>query len=335
MGLPLQTVALLKAARQISKDLCTDAVLLLTETPLQWDEVREHLGTTRLLVAAQDESLLTDLRGREECVLLKLDSPEPMPLHERISAALLKAIANEQLRSGSHVLVLYNGIEFDRQQAEPIDSLSIMHLDEHLETLRPSELRRLDTHVPLETLRLVVDLATEIGREGREGKPVGTIFVVGDTRRVLQMCRPVNFNPFRGYSRTERDLHDRRVREQIKDIAQLDGAIIISRDAIAEAACMYLDAPAEDLTLSKGLASRHIAAAAISRATQAVAIAVSQSSGTVRLFLRGEVVLHIEPLARPHVWQPFRVERPDDDGRSRVEHRLRVPRKTVDSGETT
>jgi len=328
MRLPLQTISLLAAARQISKALNTDAVLLLTETHLNWDEVREHLGKTRLLVAAQDESLLADLQGREECVLLKLDSPEPMPLHERISAALLNAIANEQLQSGSHVIVLYNGIDFDRSQAEPIDSLSIMHLDEHLETLRPSELRRLNTHVPLDTLRLVVDLATEIGREGREGKPVGTIFVVGDTRKVLQMCRPVNFNPFRGYSRAERDLHDRRVREQIKDIAQLDGAIIISRDAIAEAACMYLDAPAEDLPLSKGLASRHIAAAAISRATQAVAIAVSQSSGTVRLFLRGEVVMQIEPLARPQIWQPFRVERPDDDGRSRVEGRTRTVSET-------
>ena len=84
-------------------------------------------------------------------------------------------------------------------------------------------------------------------------------------------------------------------------------------DAIAEAACVYLDAPVTDVTLSKGLASRHLAAAAISQVSQAVAIAVSQSSGTVRLFLRGEVVLHIEPLAtRPHIWQPFRLERPDD-----------------------
>ncbi len=328
MRLPQQIISLLTAARQLSKDLKTDAVLLLTETRLNWDEVREHLGPTRLLVAAQDENLLADLHGKEDCIVLRLDSSEPMPLQERMSVALLNAIANEQIRPGSHVIVLYNGIDFERSPAEPIDSLSIMHLDEHLETLRPSELRRLNTHVPLDTLRLVVDLATEIGREGREGQPVGTIFVVGDTRKVLQMCRPVNFNPFRGYSRAERDLHDRRVREQIKEIAQLDGAIIISRDAIAEAACMYIDAPAEDLPLSKGLASRHIAAAAISRATQAVAVAVSQSSGTVRLFLRGEVVMHIEPLARPQIWQPFRVETADDDGRPRLESR---PRTTTEN----
>ena len=38
------------------------------------------------------------------------------------------------------------------------------------------------------------------------------------------MCRPMNFNPFRGYSQTERDIRNRQVREQIKDIAKLEGA---------------------------------------------------------------------------------------------------------------
>jgi DNA integrity scanning protein DisA with diadenylate cyclase activity len=127
--------------------------------------------------------------------------------------------------------------------------------------------------------------------------------VVGDTRKVLRMCRPLNFNPFRGYSPEERDIRDPKVREQIKDIAQLEGALIIRRDGVAVAACMYLDVPAEGITLSKGLGTRHWAAAAISKRTKAVAVAVSQSSGTVRIFQRGEVVLHIEPLARPMVFR--------------------------------
>jgi DNA integrity scanning protein DisA with diadenylate cyclase activity len=170
--------------------------------------------------------------------------------------------------------------------------------------------------VPLETLRAVVDLATQIGREGREGHPVGTMFVVGDTRKVMEMCRPINFNPFRGYSDAERDIRDPRVREQIKDIAQLEGALIIRRDGVAVAACMYVSAPAEGITLSKGLGTRHWAAAAVSRKTKAVAVVVSQSSGTVRLFQNGEVVLHIEPLARPMIWGHFHMEAQDADGLS-------------------
>src|SRR5437667_9055547 len=79
---------------------------------------------------------------------------------------------------------------------------------------------------------------------------------------------------------------------------------------------MYLDVLAEGITLSKGLGTRHWAAAAISRKTRAVAIAVSQSSGTVRLFQNGEVVLRIEPLARPMVWDKFRLEAQDANGAS-------------------
>jgi DNA integrity scanning protein DisA with diadenylate cyclase activity len=252
------------------------------------------------------------LKGLDGVTLLDLE-PDPRPMEEKVNLALLKAVANEQLQPGAHVILLYNGIATDPGRPEPIDSLSVIHLGEHLERLTASDLRRLDTHVPLDTLRSVVDLATEIGREGRESKPVGTLFVVGDTKKVLTMSRPLNFNPFRGYSRDERDLRDRRVREAIKDLAQLEGAILIGRDGIAVAGCMYLDVSAEGITLSKGLGSRHWSAAAISRKTQAIAVAVSQSSGTVRIFQDGEVVLHIEPLARPHIWQPFRLETQDSE----------------------
>src|SRR5262249_6691341 len=147
-----------------------------------------------------------------------------------------------------------------------------------------------------------------------ESKPVGTMFVVGDTRKVLSMSRPLNFNPFRGYSKAERDIRDRKVREQIKDIAQLEGAIIITRDGVAEAACIYVDVLAEGITLSKGLGTRHWAAAAISKKTQAIAVAVSQSSGAVRIFQNGEVVLHIEPMARPMIWRHFEMEAQEADG---------------------
>jgi DNA integrity scanning protein DisA with diadenylate cyclase activity len=314
MGIPQQTVALLQSAQQLVTRLPADAVLLLTETPMDWDTVRRHLPNCRLLVAAQNPILTQKLAGRPGFTVIDLD-PEPIPTQERMSLALLKAIAAEDLQPGAHVVALYNGIAADEDRPEPIDSLSVIHLGEHLERLTAQDLRRLDTQVPLETLRLVVDLATEIGREGREGKPVGALLVVGDTRRVMELSRPINFNPFRGYSRPERDLRDRRVREQIKDLAQLDGAIVIGRDGIAVAACVYLDVPSDGITLSKGLGSRHWAAASVSRKTKAVAVVVSQSSGTVRLFLNGEVMLHIEPLARPLIWQPFRLEtqEPEED----------------------
>lgn len=313
MGLPHQTIALLQTATQLIRELPADAVLLLTETDLDWTEVLSHLQNCRLLIAAQDGLLPDQIRAHPGLTVLDID-PGPTPTQERMSLALLEAVRSDYLPHGAHVVALYNGIEIGSDKPEHIDSLSVIHLGEHLDRLTARDLRKLDTHVPLETLRAVVDLATEIGREGREGKPVGTLFVVGDTRKVLTMSHAINFNPFRGYPPRERDVRDPKVREQIKDIAQMDGAILIRRDGVAEAACMYIDALAEGVTLSKGLGSRHWAAAAISRKTSAIAIAVSQSSGTVRLFQNGQVVLHIEPFARPMVWEHFRMEAQDANG---------------------
>jgi DNA integrity scanning protein DisA with diadenylate cyclase activity len=310
MALPDQTVALLKSAGHLAREMPADAVLLLTETDLPWEEVLAQMPHSKLLVAARDKNLVRKLHNTAGLSVLDIDAG-PIPTQELLSQALLEAVASEQLRSGAHVIAVYNGIDVGADQPEQIDSLSIIHLGEHLERLSAADLRKLDTQVPLETLRAVVTLATEIGLEGREGKPVGTMFVVGDTPKVLRLARPLNFNPFRGYSRKERDVRDRRVREQIKDIAQLEGAILIRRDGVAEAACMKINADAEEITISKGLGTRHWAAAAITRATKAIAVVVSQSSGTVRIFQDGEVVLQVEPLARPVVWQNFHMDGTD------------------------
>ena len=312
MSLPQQTVALLQAARDLVKGLPADGVLIVTETSLDWDEVERHLVGCRLFVAAENPSLTRQLRDNENWHVIELDS-EPLPTHERMSNALLHAVTNDLLQSGAHVVVLYNGISTLEDAPEPVDSLSVIHIGEHLEPMTNQDLRTLGKAVELDVLRAVVDLAKEIGREGREGQPVGTILVVGDTRKVQQVSRFLNFNPFRGYTRNERDTRDKRVREQIKEIAKLDGAILIGRDGIAEAACVYLDVKTDGIGLSKGLGSRHLAAAGISKHTKAIAFCISQSSGTVRVFQGGEMKLHIEPLARPHVWQPLRMENSDDD----------------------
>ncbi|MFO0880073.1 MAG: diadenylate cyclase [Gemmataceae bacterium] len=307
MVLARQTVALLEAARQLAGSLQADAILLLTETDLDWVAVRNHLGECRLLVTAEDRELNAQFKQNPDLTVLDIDSREASK-QERISLALLEAVRSEEVRNGADIVVLYNGIEASGDAPEPVDSLSVIHLGEHLERLDYRDLRRLETQVPLDTLRAVVGLALAIGREGREGHPVGTLFVVGDTRKVLEMSRPMNFNPFRGYSHAERNIKNRAVREQIKDIAQLEGAIIIRRDGVAVSACIRIEAPSAGVSVSMGLGTRHAAAAAISACTKALAIAVSQSSGSVRLFQNGEMVLHIEPFDRPLIFGPVQLD---------------------------
>jgi len=299
-----QFKSLFAHAAQLREQSGAEAILLLLEGSADWTRLRNLAANAPLIVAADHSD---DLAGAAEAGLKAVTVDLPgSPIYDRLAQAILEAVADDLLSSGGSVVALYSGFE-----PTSIDSISLIRLGEHLNRLTGRDLRALETRVPLDTLKLVVDLAVEIGREGREGKPVGTIFVVGDTRKVLGHSRPVGFDPVRGYSRSERKLSDPRVREAIKEIVQMDGAIIVSADGTVEATCRYLDAPAENITLSKGLGARHWAAAAISRATNAVAVAVSESNGTVRLFQNGEVILRIEPFQRrAMVWREFAYEPP-------------------------
>ena len=288
-----------------------DAILLLLEGSADWQRLKKMAGDYKVLVAGDTAE---ELQRACEAGLAAVQVEMPnSPVYERLTQSVLEAVADDVLAPGSCVVALYSGFD-----ADTIDSLSVINLDEHLNRLTARDLRQLETRVPLDTLKLVVDLAVEIGREGREGKPVGTLFVVGDARKVLDSSHSAGFDPVRGYHRKERNLNDPRVREGIKEIAQMDGAIIVSADGTVEAACRYLDCSAAEVTLSKGLGARQWAAAAVSRATNAVAVTVSQSNGTVRIFQNGECVLRIEPyLRRPMVWKEFEYEPPPLEGKGK------------------
>ena len=283
-----------------------DALIVLIEDTMDWAAIKRHGGRERIIVAADTAEELEGVveAGLETVMIDMADSP----VHEKLTQALLECVNCEKLEAGASVVAVYSGFE-----PGMMDSVSVIKLKEHLKRLTSRDLRTLHTKVPLDVLKLVVDLATEIGHEGREGKSVGTLFIVGDTKKVLAQSKPAGFDPVRGYNRQERNLADRRVREAIKEIAQMDGAFIISNSGIVEASSRYIDASAEGLSLPKGLGSRHWAAASISRSTKAVAVAVSQSGGTVRIFQNGHVALRIEALDRPMKWKEFEFEPPSSD----------------------
>jgi diadenylate cyclase len=311
------TTSLLALAFEASPRLGVAALMVLPEGSMDWDDVRALAGNVRTLIAV---SLPRHLEAVREAgmITVEVDATDAA-ITERIALALIEAVANDLLSAGDRVAVIYSGFE-----AETLDTLTVVRLGEHLERLSSRDLRALETSVPFETLKAVVDVAVEIGREGREGKNVGTLIVVGDVRNVLGRSRTLGFDPFKGYRRKERNLRDPRVREAIKEIAQMDGAFVVARDGTVEAACRIIDAPNTGLTLPKGLGTRHWAAAAITNATNALAVVVSQSTGTVRLFQTGDIILRIAPMRhyRAMKWHDTETEAPParpekDSGRER------------------
>jgi diadenylate cyclase len=153
-----------------------------------------------------------------------------------------------------------------------------------------SERRGVDTRVLEQTVRLAV----EIAREGREGRKVGTLFIVGDAGEVLKTSRPLILDPLHGHPDEAKHLADPNVRETLKELAQLDGAFVVSDEGVVLSAARYIDTVSDSLNVPLGLGSRHLAAASVSHRTNAVAVAVSESS-MVRIFDDGELVSEITP----------------------------------------
>lgn len=143
-------------------------------------------------------------------------------------------------------------------------------------------------------LEQTIQLGVEIAREGREGRKIGTMFIIGDEEEVLKHSSPLVLDPLQGHPPEVKQIVDFNMRETAKELAQLDGAFIISADGIFLSAARYINADSTGIDLPLGLGSRHMAASAITRATRSIAIVVSESS-VVRVFSQGKILAEIIP----------------------------------------
>jgi len=155
-------------------------------------------------------------------------------------------------------------------------------------------------------IELLLGLAIEIAREGREGRRIGTIFMIGDVDSVLRHSRPLILDPLLGHADAARWVADENLWGTIKELAQLDGAFVVSASGTFVAACRYLDAKASNLDLPFGLGARHVAAAAMSKITSSIGIVVSETAN-IRIFRSGQLIVRIScsPKARLHKILPL------------------------------
>jgi diadenylate cyclase len=173
-----------------------------------------------------------------------------------------------------------------------IDGLSGVIVTFDTESLKISEstmreLKGFDIRV----IERVLQIAEEIRDEGREGKKVGTLFVIGNPEELEKYTKQLVLNPFKGYLPEERNILSEELKETIKEFAQLDGAFIISKDGIVQSAGTYMDVDTSDVRQYSGWGTRHLAAAAITAKTDSIAVLVSESGGRIKVFRHGKIIM--------------------------------------------
>ena len=179
-----------------------------------------------------------------------------------------------------------------------LDTIVIMTVGKEFEILQTVAQPALTERVRRAVFQRVLNLATTLAAEGREGKPVGGLFVLGDTQEVLKSSQQMILNPFHGYKEEQRQILDSAMVETVKEYSAIDGAFIIKGNGAILSAGTYLRPGIAGEELPQGLGARHAAAAAITASTKSIAITVSESTGTVRIWRAGKLITEIERAQR-------------------------------------
>ena len=140
-----------------------------------------------------------------------------------------------------------------------------------------------------EVLETVIEIAVGIVRQSvDQTRRMGALFVVGDEEEVLKKSRPLILDPVANYPKDVKDIRDANIQGTMKELAKLDGAFVISNDGYVISAARHIES--RNIDLPMGFGTRHMAAASISKETDAVAVVVSERDSVVRVFDDGELI---------------------------------------------
>jgi len=287
---PLLTPLMLSAARDLAKQLDVRAVLVYADAFADCQSLSDFVGClehTEVVLATRDPSSC-DAEERPGVSVIGVPDVRLSRVGQ-VKAALLLAVSRQLIRQGDHVLCLA-GVA----GSGVLDSLFVTTVSEQLELFAKSNSTDVPRTARIEVFERALDIAMSLGAEGREGRPVGTAFVIGDTEAVLRHSDQLILNPFHGYPEDERNVLDPRLLETLKEFSTFDGAFIIRDDGVLETAGRYLRSTIPGEPLPRGLGARHQSAAAITAATHAVAITVSESTGNVTVYEQGHLLFEIE-----------------------------------------
>ncbi len=268
-----------------------DHLLYIADTPIDRSDLRARPMARKKLIYAVTLKKLSDELNAKKFRALVIPAYD-YSRTERVKVALVSALSQGAFKEGDLVLCLTGKV------GRPVDTLMQMKIGGTLEDRVAIEGVKLGDQFNSQVVDALIQLALQIGQEGFEGHPIGTIITIGDHNNVLEKSRQLTINPFQGLSEAERNVLDPKIREAIKNFSVLDGAFIIREDGVVLAAGRYLQTGDEVLKLPLGLGARHAAAAGITVSTGCLTLAVSQSSGAVRLFKDGQIVLELHQTAR-------------------------------------
>lgn len=268
-----------RSAAKIAKYSGCSAILLQGDVFDEIPDLSKYFGKQKIVVMTERPVL--PIPDSWSIVNVRTFSPERF---SQLKSAVIIAMTRGIFGSSDKICCI-GGIK----DSNAIDSITILDIGKHFSSIF-SQKNLLPDNIKPQVLERVIDLATELAIEGREGKPVGCLFVLGNQQELKPHLKQLILNPFSGYKPEDRNILNPFMEETVKEYSLIDGAFIIDEDGIMMSAGTLIHTPDFKLRLPGGLGARHAAAYAISLMTDCIAIVVSSSTGYITMFRKGQTI---------------------------------------------
>ena len=279
---------MIEYAIRIAHEVKADALLFCVDVTKDIDALPEDIKKAIGVIIVTTEG--QKLPAKVTKYAKRLDVPNiNLTRMGKIKIAIAKGIVHGYFKRGDRIICLSGVPKFGYA-----DSILFIDIGKEFQILTSDFINDVIESVQPEVFNAVLNLACELAAKGRENRKIGTMFVLGDDKKVMHLSRQMIINPFLGYSEDQRNILNPELEETIKEFSAIDGAFIINGKGAIITAGRHLNAALEGRDFPAGLGSRHIAAAGITNVTKAVAIVISESSGNVSVFKNGKLFVTIK-----------------------------------------
>ncbi len=275
-------------AEKIAKDSGCTAIVVLGDTFTNGIRLANYFKGMRTILVSERRTD-ADLDEFDEIVNVHSYSRIRMG---QLRSAILVGITKGILRETDKVCCI-GGV----RASDKIDSIVVFNVGAEFSQFYLTKTDALPVGVKADVVERVIDIATELAVEGREGKPVGSLFIVGDIEKLRPYLKQLVLNPFYGYKPEDRNVLSPFMDETVKEFSLIDGAFVVDGSGSLEVAGALVHTPDFNLKLPSGLGARHAAAYSISLAADCLAFVVSSSTGQLSLFRKGQMLVLSEPRA--------------------------------------
>jgi len=282
------TKTMIEYATKIAHAVKANAFLICVDISTDIASLSEEIKKNKkvIIVSREKQELPEDIKK----YVHKLDIPNVnLTRLGKIKIAVAKGIVLDFFKKGDKIVAISGVPKFGYA-----DSIFVIDVGKEFEILTSDFINDVLEDIQPEVFNAVLNLTCELAAQGREYRKVGTIFVLGDDEKVMQMSQQMIINPFLGYTEEQLNILNQELEETIKEFSAIDGAFVIKSNGVLVTAGRHLNAAPDIRDLPSGLGSRHIAAAGITNVTKAIAFVVSESSGNVSVFKNGKLFVTIE-----------------------------------------